>query len=331
MRLRGQYVPVSPALWDGDMDVSVNVALGSMNVEKKIAVLMQVVQDQTGILTEYGPDNPVVSLSMLRDAKAKILALNGVKDVENYYKPVPPDWQPPPPPPPEPSPDELWIQAEKEMAFQKSMKELAIKQDELALKGRELELKESQAVVDRDLALRALELKERDSIRDDTTGPFNADIERYKADSTAANVQRQIESSERLALEKLALETRKVELDFEMRRYEADLSAQSATETAKTTAASSEKAAAKAPQLVGLQPPTDMGPMMETMGKMVESVKVLASQKPDFSRMPAPVVHVPAPIVNIAAPEREAPRKKGKRKGKITGPDGKVYNIETSD
>jgi hypothetical protein len=50
--------------------------------------------------------------------------------------------------------------------------------------------------------------------------------------------------------------------------------------------------------------------------------------------MPAPVVNVPAPVVNVPAPQVvvEAPvQKKGKRKGKITGPDGTVYTVETSD
>jgi hypothetical protein len=39
-------------------------------------------------------------------------------------------------------------------------------------------------------------------------------------------------------------------------------------------------------------------------------------------------VNVPAPVVNIAAPEQ---KKKGRRKGKITGPDGQTYTVETED
>jgi hypothetical protein len=99
---------------------------------------MAVAADQKEIITTMGPANPLVSLPMLRNTRAKILELQGIKDVDNYYLPIPPDWQPPQPPAPQPSPEELWVQAEKEMAHQKTMKELAIKQDELALKREQM-------------------------------------------------------------------------------------------------------------------------------------------------------------------------------------------------
>jgi hypothetical protein len=182
----------------------------------------------------------VVKLHMLRNAKAKILALNGVPDVENYYLPVPDDYQPPPPPPPEPTEDEKWRQAEAQMAQEKAMKDLAIKQDELALRARELELKEAQQVIDRDLRMRELELRERDSIRDDTTGPFNADIERYKADMTAQNVRAQIDSNERIALAKLALEREKMGLDAGIARLKADTDLEVAAMTPEPTEPASE-------------------------------------------------------------------------------------------
>lgn len=153
IRLRGVYVPVNPAMFDPNMDVSVNVCLGAMDSAKKVAILRDVVADQSAILDKFGPDNPVVSIQMLRNSKAKLLELQGIKDVEAYYKSIPDDWQPPPPAPPEPTPDEMWIQAEKEMAFQKQMKELAIKQDELALKEKQQEA---------DIAFREAELAFRE-------------------------------------------------------------------------------------------------------------------------------------------------------------------------
>lgn len=150
VRLRGNYVEVDPRTWDANMDVSVNVALGSMETEKKLMALEKVIADQQAWLEKLGPSNPMVTLPMVRNAKAKALALTGIRDVDNYYLPLPPDWQPPPPPPPQPTPDQLWIQAEKEMAFQKSMKELAIKRDELRLKEREVD-------IDRDLRVQEME------------------------------------------------------------------------------------------------------------------------------------------------------------------------------
>jgi hypothetical protein len=118
-----------------------------------------VIADQSAILQQYGPENPVVDIAMLRNAKADLLKLQGIKNVEAYYKPVDPNWQPPPPAPPEPTPDELWIQAEKEMAFQKQMKELAIKQDELALK--EQQQAADAAYKEAELAFREREAMEK--------------------------------------------------------------------------------------------------------------------------------------------------------------------------
>lgn len=170
VRLRGQYVEVAPALWDADMDVSVNVALGN-SADKKMMALQAVIADQKETLATLGPENPIVSLPMFRNAKAKALALAGIKDVDNYYKPIPDDWQPPPPPPPQPSPDELWIQAEKQMAFEKGMKELAIKQDELRLK--EAEMNQVRELKLLELELKRYEIDSRSRTDIVTTGMDN--------------------------------------------------------------------------------------------------------------------------------------------------------------
>lgn len=222
IRLRGQYVEVNPVTWDRDMDVSVNVAIGSTNTDRKVAILKEVVADQARILEMMGMENPVVTLPQHFNAKRQILRLMGIKDAENYFTPLPPDWKPEPPPPPEPSEDEQWRQAEKEMAFQKSMKELAIKQDELALAVQKQEhaerVAESQLAVDREAT---------------QTGPHNAEIERYKAELDSANRAEEIASTERIEAAKLAFEREKLVLELEMERYKADKSAEVAKEAAK--------------------------------------------------------------------------------------------------
>ena len=133
VRLRGQWVEVDPRTWDASMDATVNVGLGTSFVDKKVSTLMAVAQDQTNLLQQLGPVNPVVTLAMLRNTKARILRLHGIPDVDNYYLPVDPKWQPPPPPPPQPSPEQMAMEGEQKMSEQKTIKELAIKQDELAL------------------------------------------------------------------------------------------------------------------------------------------------------------------------------------------------------
>lgn len=133
VRLRGKWTEVDPRSWDNDMDVVVNVALGTSFTDKKIATLMAVASDQKEFVEKMGVMNPMCDLPMLRQTRAKILALQGIPDADSYYKPFPPGWKPDPPPAPQPSPDQLWVQAEKDMAHQKTMKELAIKADSLAL------------------------------------------------------------------------------------------------------------------------------------------------------------------------------------------------------
>lgn len=210
IRLRGQYVEVNPVTWDRDMDVSVNVAIGSTNTDRKVGVLKEVVADQTAVLQQLGPDNPVVDLPRLFNTKRQILRLMGIKDAENYFVPLPPDWKPEPPPPPQPSPDELWIQAEKEMAFQKAMKELAIEQDRLAIEKQK---------ADQDAELRAIEIEVKRRAAE--TGPHNEDIEKYKVDQETA-------SRERIEMMKLEFEREKLAVQMELERYKADKMAEAA-------------------------------------------------------------------------------------------------------
>jgi hypothetical protein len=136
VRLRGQWVEIDPRTWTADMDVTVNVGLGTTFTDKKVATLVAVAQDQQTLLQTLGLDNPIVSLGQFRATRAKILSLQGIKDADSYYKPIPLDWQPPPTPP-QPDPNAAAMQAEKEMNQIKTMKELAIKQDEMELKKAE--------------------------------------------------------------------------------------------------------------------------------------------------------------------------------------------------
>ena len=318
IRLRGQYVEVNPVTWDRDMDVAVNVAIGSTNTDRKVAILEKVVADQTAVLEMMGQDNPVVNLPMLFNAKRQILRLMGIKDAENYYIPLPPDWKPEPPAPPQPTPDELWIQAEKEMAHAKAMKELAIKQDELALaiqkQEHEEKVAEAQLAIDREAT---------------HNGPHNAEIERYKAELDAQNRAEEIASKERIAAANIAFEREKLMLELEMDRYKADVTAQTAMQASETSASTTRETAR-----LSLESKTQVGmakgaAMQKPTQVVVEQpdLKELAQAITDLKQTP-PVVNVPAPVVNVTTPE---PKKRKARKAKITGPDGQVFTIETNE
>lgn len=212
LRLRGQYVEVDPKAWDATMDVTVNVALGAMSIEKKAMVLQQIINDQTGIIQQYGPANPVVTVPMLRNAKAEWAKLQGISAVDAYYKSLPDDWQPPPPPPPQPTPDQLWMQTEKEMLLQKSVKELAIKQDEL-------QFQRDKAAQDADFKERELAIKAASL----TDGQHGTEVETYKADLAAAVKREEIASNAALREQELALEREKIALERDRMAHEARL------------------------------------------------------------------------------------------------------------
>jgi hypothetical protein len=145
MRLRGQWVEVDPRSWDADMDVMVNVGLGKGRTQEKIGVLMAIIAEQKELLSTYGPSNPVVDVAMYRNAMAEVAALKGVKNDTAYFKVVPPNWQPPQPPAPPPSPEMVQAQAQIQIEKMKTMRDLAIKEQELRLKT-------AQQAADQDLA-----------------------------------------------------------------------------------------------------------------------------------------------------------------------------------
>lgn len=135
VRLRGKWVDVDPRAWNADMDVTVNVALGATFTEKKIAMLSALVADQDKLAAETGGVmSPVAPLPKRMNTRAQILKLSGIQDVESHITLLPANWQPPAPPMPPPSPEQLALEGEKQMNQLKTVKELAIKRDELAQK-----------------------------------------------------------------------------------------------------------------------------------------------------------------------------------------------------
>ncbi|MBR0647718.1 portal protein, partial [Plastoroseomonas hellenica] len=85
VRLRGRWVEIDPRVWDAEMDVSVNVALGRGPDSQRMAFLMMVLQQQQQILTTIGPDNPLVTIRQLRATLAEIVRLGGYKDANRFF------------------------------------------------------------------------------------------------------------------------------------------------------------------------------------------------------------------------------------------------------
>jgi hypothetical protein len=222
--IRGGWIEVDPRSWDLEAQVKVNVALGAPFTDKKIATLMSVAADQQHWIETLGPSNPMVSLPQLRNTRAKILRLQNIPDVDNYYLPIPNDWQPPPPQPPPPDPNVLAIQEEAKMNQLKTIKELAIERDKLNFEIQ-------KGTWEQEFKLRQL--------------ATNAELEKYKADlqfgaqMTTAQMEQAIAQDQREAeltiqahqqLHEQSLAESQQEHDQMMAEREHALAAQTATQ-----------------------------------------------------------------------------------------------------
>ena len=138
VRLRNQFVPIDPRVWNSNMDVIVNVALGSGTTEEKMNFLGQIAAKQEMLIQQGGVDkNPLVDLSQYRNTLAQMLAMAGFKDASQFFKD--PATQPPPPPPapPPPSPEQILAQVQVQAIqadIQKKAAELELQREEMMRK-----------------------------------------------------------------------------------------------------------------------------------------------------------------------------------------------------
>jgi hypothetical protein len=166
VRLRNEWVSVDPRAWNAEMDVTVNVTLGSGLTEEKVQTLMAISDKQAEIIANMGPQNPIVGVKQYRDTLAEIAELRGRRATQRYFKPITDEDEKrmaeeaantPPPETPEEKLAKAQIEIEQmkaqqanEREVQKTQKDLMIKQADLALR-----MKESQAT----------DLRERDKMR----------------------------------------------------------------------------------------------------------------------------------------------------------------------
>ena len=88
IRLNGQFVPMDIRTWKSDMDLIVNVGLGTGKEQEKLAALQSTLQTQMMVYQSYGAQNGVVGVTEIRNTLADMLALMGVRNSERYYKPM---------------------------------------------------------------------------------------------------------------------------------------------------------------------------------------------------------------------------------------------------
>jgi len=131
IRLRNQWVDVDPRAWDADMDVIVNVGLGTGSIEQKMQGLMMISQKQQEILQAMGPNNPLVSVKQYRNTLAQMIELQGFKDASRYFNEITPEAEQQLAQPPQPQPDPTQILAQVEA--QKVQKDIEIADKKMAV------------------------------------------------------------------------------------------------------------------------------------------------------------------------------------------------------
>ena len=138
VRLRNQWVEIDPRIWDADMDVTVNVALGSGLTEQKIETLMAIKDEQAGILQLLGQNNPVVTIKQYRDTLATIAELRGWKDSSRFFTPITDEQvqqmqQAAQNSPPPPDPNMALVQGQLQIEHMKAKSDMEIAQQKLQL------------------------------------------------------------------------------------------------------------------------------------------------------------------------------------------------------
>lgn len=157
IRLRNKWVPMDPANWSSEMDVSVSVGLGTGNREQVMAQLMNI----GGVMRELivlqrGVDGPFVSRDNIWNWNKAIAENSGFKSPETFFSdptqpPVGPDGQPMPQQSLQPDPAQMAEQMKASIEQQRLQIEAAKAQGEAvskertdALKAQEIQLKHMQ-------------------------------------------------------------------------------------------------------------------------------------------------------------------------------------------
>jgi len=82
------YMPVDPRSWNKEMDVTVNVGLGTGREGERLAALQQALDMQVQIFQSYGVGNGLVGMTEIRNTLADMLALGGLRNIDRYFKPM---------------------------------------------------------------------------------------------------------------------------------------------------------------------------------------------------------------------------------------------------
>jgi hypothetical protein len=181
VRLRNEWQDVDPRAWDATMDVTVNVGLGTGDLDTKMQFLSMIAQKQESIIGSMGPDNPVSGLAQYRNTLASMAEMMGFRNPGKFFT-DPANWQPPQQQPPAPDPNLIIAEAEAMKAqaeIQNDAARLALDREEMLRKD-DLE----RDKLDAEIALKAAEIRAKHQGEVDVA-QIKADIERQRSQDSA--------------------------------------------------------------------------------------------------------------------------------------------------
>ena len=89
MRVSGtDFIQFDATAWDADMDVQVNVGLGTGNETQKLAALQQAMMAQEKVVAQFGLMNGIVGPKEIVNTVSDMLRLAGVQNADRYFQPV---------------------------------------------------------------------------------------------------------------------------------------------------------------------------------------------------------------------------------------------------
>jgi len=149
VRLRNEFVPIDPREFEG-FDIVVNVGLGTMDDQEKMARLMEIIVKQEQILQTLGPDNPLVGVDQYANTLRQYVELAGLKDASRYFKApgAVPQQPQAAPQQQQPNPELVKIQQDYELKKAKMEAEIALDREKMLL---DLELRREELAAEAQL------------------------------------------------------------------------------------------------------------------------------------------------------------------------------------
>jgi hypothetical protein len=157
IKLRNEWVPIDPRGWNAEMDVRVNVGLGTGNKDAMLGHLMAVAGKQEQIIQLAGPDNPLCGLPEYHNTLKQMITNAGLGDPSQFFKDPAEAAMNPQPPKPDPKMMELQqqgqieaakLQMDAQMGAAKLDAEMQAKREQMAA---EFQLKREQMAAEMEL------------------------------------------------------------------------------------------------------------------------------------------------------------------------------------